>query len=82
MSNIPKIPTIRTGIKYPHGQLEDQINAVMKTDPRQYLNKIKEYLKEIHDYKACLEAHGYKVSWDIHTLDPNTLSAKKEIIIS
>jgi hypothetical protein len=81
MSNIPKMPKIKSGIKYPPGQLEDQFDAVMKTDPRQYLNKIKEYLSEIYDYKECLVAHGYSVSWDIHTLDPDTLSAKKEIII-
>lgn len=62
MSNIPKIPKINSKIKYPPGQLEDQFDAVMKTNPQEYLNKIKEYLREIHDYKDCLVAHGYSTS--------------------
>ena len=81
MSNIPKMPKIKSGIKYPPGQLEDQFDAVMKTDPRQYLNKIKEYLSEIHDYKECLVAHGYSVSWDASTLNTESVLAKKEVII-
>ncbi len=81
MMHLPKIPTVNSNVKYPAGQLEAQLDAVMRTNPQDYLKKIKEHLREIHDYKACLEAHGYSISLDTHTLNPEAVFAKKEVFI-
>ena len=80
MTNLPKLPNLKSGIKYPEMQVEEQFDAVKKTNPNEYILAIKTLLKDIKIYQECLEFQGYKLE-KLETLDPDVIYAKKEIII-
>jgi hypothetical protein len=78
--NLPTLPKIAPGIKYPPGQLEGEFDTVLKTDPKLYLKEIKYMLRKIEEYRDCLGHHGYVLE-NIETLDKDKVIAKKVIII-
>lgn len=80
MINLPKLPKITPGVRYPEGQLEEQFDAVKKTNPNDYMREIKSLMKDINSYKECLELQGYSVK-ELETCDPDKVFAKKELII-
>lgn len=78
--NLPTLPKIVPGIKYPPGQLEKEFDTVLKTDPKLYLKEIKNCLEKIEEYRDCLAHHGYVLE-NIETLDKDKVIAKKVIVI-
>ena len=80
MTNLPKLPKVVSGVRYPDGQLESQINAVMKTDPSAYIREVKKLMADIKEYQECLEIQGYRLE-KLESLDPNEIYAKKVLII-
>ena len=80
MTNLPKLPKVVPGVRYPDGQIETQVDAVMKTDPSAYIREVKKLVADIKEYQECLELQGYRLE-KLVTLDPNEIYAKKVLII-
>ena len=77
---LPTLPYIIPGVKYPPYQLEEKLDAVLKTKPEEYLKTIKKLIKEIDDYRQCLEHQGYSVE-NLNSLDHEQIFVRKEVII-
>jgi len=78
MTELPKMPGLDAGVKYPSGYLEECVNQIDKTPAQVYLDKIKELVADIDSYIACLRHKGFEIDGNI--LKPGFQAIKKTII--
>jgi hypothetical protein len=76
--DLPKVPKVQTGIKYPPYEIEAKLGKVENTLPESYMQAIKKLLSEIEEYRECLVYKGYT----LHGLSVESdLYARKETTI-
>jgi hypothetical protein len=76
--DLPKVPKVQSGIKYPPYEIEAKLGKVENTLPESYMKAIKTLLAEVEEYRECLAYKGYS----LHGLSvESNLYARKEIII-
>jgi hypothetical protein len=76
--DLPKVPKVQSGIKYPPYEIEAKLGKVENTLPESYMKAIKTLLAEVEEYRECLAYKGYT----LHGLSVESdLYARKETTI-